>query len=105
MFVTFLNLILLAHLFPMLHLHNAPKITYSFHDNIGVHGNVTLGINGWLTLQTLKSNSYFTCSNESPLKMMKNAFYFVLKALFVLKIFRFLSWLFGHVDKTAWLER
>ena len=29
--------------------------------------------------------------NESPLKMMKNAFYFTLKALFVLKIFKFLS--------------
>ena len=28
--------------------------------------------------------------NESPLKMMKNA-YFILKALFVLKIFQFLS--------------
>ena len=42
---------------------------------------------------------------ESPLKMLKNAFYFTLKALFVLKIFKFLSWLFGHVEKTAWLER
>ena len=30
------------------------------------------------------------CFNESPLKMMKNAFYFILKALFVLKIFKFL---------------
>ena len=30
--------------------------------------------------------------------MMENAFYF-LKALFVLRIFKFLSWLFGHVDK------
>ena len=29
--------------------------------------------------------------NESPLKMMKNAFYFMLKALFVLEIFKFLS--------------
>ena len=29
--------------------------------------------------------------NESPLKMMKNAFYFTLKALFILKIFKFLS--------------
>ena len=38
---------------------------------------------------------------ESPLKMLKNAFYFTLKALFVLKIFKFLSWLFGHVEKTA----
>ena len=27
---------------------------------------------------------------ESPLKIMKNAFYFILKALFVLKIFQFL---------------
>ena len=27
---------------------------------------------------------------ESPLKMMKNAFYFTPKALFVLKIFKFL---------------
>ena len=31
--------------------------------------------------------------------------YFILKALFVLKIFNFLSWLFGHVEKTAWLEK
>ena len=30
---------------------------------------------------------------------MKNAFYFILKALFVLKILKFLSWLFGHVEK------
>ena len=30
-------------------------------------------------------------ANESPLKMMENTFYFILKALFVLKIFKFLS--------------
>ena len=36
---------------------------------------------------------------ESPLKMMKNAFHFTSKAFFVLKIFNFLSWLFGHVTK------
>ena len=30
---------------------------------------------------------------------MKNAFYFILKPLFVLKIFKFLSWLFRHVEK------
>ena len=30
-------------------------------------------------------------ANESPLKMMNNAFYFILKALFVLEIFKFLS--------------
>ena len=44
------------------------------------------------------------CLIESPLKMMKNAFYFILKALFDLKIFKYL-WLFGHVGKTAWLEK
>ena len=32
--------------------------------------------------------------------MMKNAFHFILKALFVL----LLSWVFGHVEKTAWLK-
>ena len=42
---------------------------------------------------------------ESPLKMMKNAFYFKLKALFVLKIFKFLSQLFAHLGKAAGLER
>ena len=41
------------------------------------------------------------CLIESPLKMMKNAFYFILKALFVLKIFKFLSQLFGYVGKMA----
>ena len=42
---------------------------------------------------------------ESTLKMTKNAFYFTLKALFVLKIYKLLSGLFGHVEKTARLER
>ena len=45
------------------------------------------------------------CFVESPFKMIKNVSYFNLKALFVLKIFKFLSWLFGQVEKTAWLER
>ena len=45
------------------------------------------------------------CFIESPLEMMKNAFYFILKALFVLKMFKFLPWLFGHEEETAWLER
>ena len=42
----------------------------------------------------------FICFNENPLKMMKNAFYFILKALFVLKILKFLSRRFGHVEET-----
>ena len=36
---------------------------------------------------------------------MKNGFYFNLKAHFVLKIFNFLSWVFGHAEKVAWLEK
>ena len=31
--------------------------------------------------------------------MMKNAFHFLLKALFVLEILKFLSLLFGYVEK------
>ena len=44
------------------------------------------------------------CFNDSRSKLMKNAFCFILKALFVLKIFKSLSCLFGHVEKTVWLE-
>ena len=50
-----------------------------------------------LKIFDLKSNSNlpkkfpFICFNESPLKMMKNAFNFILKALFILKTFKFLS--------------
>ena len=52
----------------------------------------------------LKSGShlqknFFICFNDSPSKMMKNAFCLILKALFVLKIFKFLSRLFGHVER------
>ena len=38
-------------------------------------------------------------ATDVPLKMIKNAFYSTLKAQLVLKIFKFLSWLFGHVEK------
>ena len=53
----------------------------------------------------LSKKIFFICFNDSPSKMMKNAFYLILKALLVLKIFKFLSWLFEYVEKTAWLER
>ena len=58
-----------------------------------------------LILKGLLSGLKQLLATESILKIMKNAFYFTLKALFVLKIFKFLSWLFGFVKKTAWLER
>ena len=45
------------------------------------------------------------CFFESPLKMMKNAFYFILKIPLVLKIFQVLVWISIQVEKTDWLER
>ena len=42
----------------------------------------------------------FICFNESPLKIMRNASYFILQALYILKIFKFLPWLFGNEEKT-----
>ena len=45
------------------------------------------------------------CFTERPLKLKRNSFYLILKALFVVKIFKFISWVFGHAGKTAWLER
>ena len=59
-----------------------------------------------LPLLTLTfKNNFVICFIERPLKMMKNAFGFILRALFILKIFNYLSWLFCHVGKTAWLGR
>ena len=52
-----------------------------------------------LTIKGALSGLRQFLATESPLKMMKNAFYFTSKALFVLKIFKFLSWLFGHIAK------
>ena len=38
-------------------------------------------------------------ATESPSRTIRNSFYFTSKALSFLKIFKFLSWLFGHVAK------
>ena len=44
----------------------------------------------------------FICFNGRPFKMMENAFYFILKALFLVKIFKFLSKRFWSCRKTSW---
>ena len=58
--------------------------------------------------QHAKNHKTFKCTlsglrqflaTESPLKLMKNAFHLISKALFVLKIFEFLFWLFGRAEK------
>ena len=59
--------------------------------------------NLWAGIGTLKSGSHlpkncFICFNGNVEKCF-------LKALSILKIFKCLFWLFGHVEKTAWLER
>ena len=58
-----------------------------------------------LKVGLLPSKKMFDMLHESPSKMIKNAFYLILKAFFVLKIFKCLSWLFGPAEKTAKLER
>ena len=50
---------------------------------------------------TFHKKILFVGFSESSLKMMKNPFYFVLKALFVLKIFKFLSSLFLRIEEMA----
>ena len=47
-----------------------------------------------------KSNC-FIYFNKSPLDMIENDFYSIIKALFVLQIFQFLSSQKGHVEKTT----
>ena len=63
---------------------------------MGAHTGITLHILVFLG-PPLGLGQFST--TESPLKMMKNAFYFMLKALFVFKIFTFFSWLLGHAGK------
>ena len=64
-----------------------------------------------INIQYLKSDShllkrfFLLVSMIALQKWWKMHFFFILKALFVLKIFKFLSWLFRHVEKTTWLER
>ena len=65
----------------------------------------------WQEVSALKPDSHlpkkicFICLDESTLKIKKNGFYFILKALFALKILKVLSRLFDYVEKTVWFER
>ena len=75
-----------------------------FRTQWNIHDGIFLAKIVKVRLSSSNNNCIF-CFIENPLKKMKNAFYFIWKALFVLKIFKILSWLFGHVAKMAWLER
>ena len=53
----------------------------------------------WTSVKGAISGLIHFSAAKTPLKMMKNSFYFTKKVLFFLKLFKFLSWLFGHVAK------
>ena len=56
----------------------------------------------WYYSQTLTfQKEIFICLVDSTSKMMENTFYFILKAHVILKIFKFLSSLFGHAEETT----
>ena len=84
--------------------------------NVRFECDLSLNIALWMKptwkqiVEILTSDSHF--SNElfyfllwKPFKMMKNAFYFILKALFLFKIFKFFVLTFWSCKKTGWLER
>ena len=73
------------------------KFSFLFNRKLGLFDfeNVTIPYKIWGPLLGLIQ----FLATESPLKMIKNVFYFTSKTLFVPKIFKILSWLFGHVAK------
>ena len=75
-------------MFYFCHLNYSSNIVKNIFNSISIYF--------WKKISLFKDLRQFLIT-EIPLKMMKNAFYFTLKALFVLKIFKFLSWLFRHV--------
>ena len=69
-----------------------------------LYKNIICGLIFTVGFTGLQSDSHlpkknFICFNESPSKLIKNVFCFMLKTIFVLKIFKFLSSLFDHVEK------
>ena len=46
----------------------------------------------------------FVYVNKSLLKKKKNAFCFIWKVVFFLKVFKFLSWILGHAEKAVWFK-
>ena len=102
--IKLVNALLISHL---------PKLVKQ---NIRFECDLSLNIALWMKprwkqiIEILKSDSHF--SNElfyflwwKPFKMMKNAFYFILKAFFLFKIFKFFCLGVLVMKKTDWLER
>ena len=66
-----------------------------------LHKNIQLMLEFLKVRLSTSKRKLFICLDEGPLKMMKNTIHFILKALIILEIFKFLSCFFGHVEKTA----
>ena len=67
-----------------------------------IYGTISLTFK--VTLSPFKKKD-FVCFNEIPLQSMKNAFYFILKDLFVLKIFRFFVLTFWSYSKNGLIRK
>ena len=76
-----------------------PFFKLSLHVDIYISATIDNWIITFICKVGLSSWKKIFCFNESFLKVMKNAFHITLKDLFVLKIFKFLSWIFGRVEK------
>ena len=67
----------------------------------GLQRKIPTGKNKIIKGNNLKSHSHL----QKKLMVFPSLEALILKAYFVLKIFKFLSWLFGYVEKTAWLDK
>ena len=85
-------------IFTFIHVYAFVERVFSINSDI-ISENITVG-----RLSPFEKN-FVVCFIESPLKVMKNAFYFISKAVFVLKIFGFISSFFSHVEKTASIRK
>ena len=69
---------------------------YRYFKKIGNADHISLWKSKKLSDESIKvgishSEKKIICFKDSPSKMIKNCFYFILKAIFVLKIFKFSS--------------
>ena len=99
-----------------LHAQNQPYSCFSFWDLKVLIASLGMPWHAWPHSCKIRSSFCSTCMKRGApqrctvrsdiifdiwkaFKNMKNAFYFTAKAIFVLKILKFLSWIFGHVEK------
>ena len=70
-----------------------------------MHKNESLGASNIFKVKLHLPKKCVIAFIETPLKMMKNIFYFILKALFILKIFKFFVMIFGSCRKNSLIRK